>query len=131
MKKLLTKQNCGLKKFFKASGLMAILARVIEKNTRIINGKTPDLWPNMIMLWCMQSYYEYSNDARVIPFMTKYFKWQSTVPDNHLLKTYWENSRGGDNLYSIYWLYNHTGEKWLLDLADKIHRNTANWITEK
>ncbi len=87
----------------------------------------PDLWPNMIMLWCMQSYYEYSNDARVIPFMTKYFKWQVTVPDSLMLKLYWENSRGGDNLYSVYWLYDHTGEKWLLDLANKIHRNTANW----
>jgi hypothetical protein len=86
-----------------------------------------DMWPNMLMLWCMQSYYEYSNDARVIPFMTKYFKWQSTVPDEKLLKIYWENSRGGDNLYSIYWLYNRTGEKWLLDLANKIHRNTADW----
>jgi Beta-L-arabinofuranosidase, GH127 len=88
---------------------------------------TPDLWPNMLMLWCMQSYYEYSNDARVIPFMTKYFKWQTTVPDEKLLKIYWENSRGGDNLYSIYWLYNRTGEKWLLELANKIHRNTADW----
>ncbi len=79
------------------------------------------------MLWCLQSYYEYSNDSRVIPFMSKYFKWQVTVPDSLLLRTYWENSRGGDNLYSIYWLYDHTGEKWLLDLGNKIHRNTANW----
>ena len=89
-----------------------------------------DLWPNMIMLWCMQSYYEYSHDSRVIPFMTKYFKWQSTLPDDKLLQTYWENSRGGDNLYSIYWLYNLTGEKSLLDLANKIHRNTANWTQQ-
>lgn len=86
-----------------------------------------DLWPNMLMLWCMQSYFEFSKDPRVIPFMTKYFKWQTTVPDNKLLETYWENSRGGDNLYSIYWLYNRTGEKWLLALADKIHHNTADW----
>jgi hypothetical protein len=86
-----------------------------------------DLWPNMLMLWCLQSYYEYSNDQRVLTFMSKYFKWQMTVPDQKLLKTYWENSRGGDNLYSIYWLYNHVGEKWLLELADKIHRNTADW----
>jgi hypothetical protein len=92
--------------------------------------KIPDLWPNMIMLWCLQSYYEYSNDKRVIPFMTKYFHWQSTVPDSILLKTYWENSRGGDNLYSIYWLYDHTGEKSLLDLGTKIFRNTANWDQE-
>ena len=100
---------------------------VIENDHQANAGGTPDLWPNMIMLWCMQSYYEYTNDARVIPFMTKYFKWQTTVPEEKLLKIFWENSRGGDNLYSIYWLYNRTGEKWLLDLANKIHRNTANW----
>ncbi len=87
----------------------------------------PDLWPNMLMLWTLQSYYEYTNDARVIPFMLKYSKWLMNVPDEKLLKTYWENSRGGDNLYSVYWLYNRTGEKWLLDLAHKLHRNTANW----
>jgi sugar lactone lactonase YvrE len=90
-------------------------------------GKEMDLWPNMLMLWCMQSYYEYSKDARVIPFMTHYFKWEMGVPDAQLLKTYWENSRGGDNLYSVYWLYNHTGDSWLLELAKKIHGNTANW----
>lgn len=87
-----------------------------------------DLWPNMLVLWTMQSFYEYSKDARVIPFMTNYFKWQMTVPEEKLLKIYWENSRGGDNLYSIYWLYNRTGDKMLLDLATKIHRNTANWM---
>lgn len=101
--------------------------RVVENEHQDNKGQTPDLWPNMLMLWCMQSYYEYSSDARVIPFMTNYFKWQTTIPDNKLLKIYWENSRGGDNLYSIYWLYNRTGENWLLTLADKIHRNTADW----
>ncbi|ANI90062.1 hypothetical protein A9P82_12675 [Arachidicoccus ginsenosidimutans] len=90
------------------------------------NGK-PDLWANMIMLWCLQSYYDYSNDNRVIPFMTKYFQWELNLPDSMFLKDYWENSRGGDNLYSVYWLYNRTGDNWLLDLAKKIHRNTANW----
>jgi hypothetical protein len=87
----------------------------------------PDLWPNMLMLWCMQSYYEYSSDPRVLEFMTRYFKWEEGVPEGQLLRTYWENSRGGDNLYSVYWLYDHTGDGWLLDLAAKIHRCTANW----
>lgn len=95
---------------------------VIEKGHNI-----PDLWPNMLMLWCMQSYYEYSKDQRVLTFMTKYFQWEDRQKDEDLLKTYWENSRGGDNLYSVYWLYNITGEAWLLDLATKIHRNTADW----
>jgi len=86
-----------------------------------------DLWANMPMLWCLQSYYEYSKDPRVLTFMSKYFKWELAVPDNKFLKDYWENSRGGDNMVSVYWLYNRTGEKWLLDLATKIDKNTANW----
>ena len=90
------------------------------------NGKR-ELWAQMIMLWCLQSYYEYSQDQRVIDLMTNYFKWQMTVPDDQLLEDYWEKSRGGDNIISIYWLYNHTGDAFLLELAEKIHRNTADW----
>ena len=90
------------------------------------NGK-PDLWGNMIMLWCMQSYYEYSGDKRVIDLMTKYFRWQLNLPDDKFLKDYWENSRGGDNLISVYWLYNITGDDFLLKLAEKTHKNTADW----
>ncbi len=89
-----------------------------------------DLWPNMIMLWCLQSYYEYSGDERVIDLVRDYFKWQLTVPDEDFLETYWENSRGGDNLLSVYWLYNITGDEFLLDLAHKLHRNTACWTDE-
>jgi hypothetical protein len=101
--------------------------RLGADGSRDIKGGTPDLWPNMIMLWCMQSYYDYSHDRRVLSFMTRYFRWELSVPENELLKTYWENSRGGDNLYSVYWLYNRTGEGWLLGLADRIHRHTADW----
>ncbi|NDV67298.1 beta-L-arabinofuranosidase domain-containing protein [Dysgonomonas sp. 25] len=89
-----------------------------------------ELWANMIMVWCLQSYYEHSGDQRVIDLMTKYFKWQLTVPDDQFLEDYWENSRGGDNLYSIYWLYNITGDEFLLELAEKTHRNTANWMED-
>jgi DUF1680 family protein len=87
-----------------------------------------ELWANMIMLWCLQSYYEYSGDSRVIELMTEYCRWQSTVPDEAFLEDYWENSRGGDNILSVYWLYNITGEEFLLDLVHKIHRNTADWM---
>jgi len=101
--------------------------RLGADGSRELKGGTPDCWPNMIMLWCMQSYYDYSHDPRVLGFMKRYFQWELTVPENELLKTYWENSRGGDNLYSIYWLYNHTGESWLLGLADRMHKHTADW----
>lgn len=90
---------------------------------------TQDFWSNMIMLYCLQSYYEYTKDERVIDLMTKYFKYQLSLPDDQLLsKTqYWQRIRGGDNLHSVLWLYNRTGDKWLLELAEKIHKNTAPW----
>ena len=92
-----------------------------------MHGDKPELWAQMIVLSLLQTYYEYSSDARVLPFMMRYFKWQLTIPDDKFLEDYWENSRGGDNLYSVLWLYNRTGDKALLDLAHKLHRNTANW----
>ena len=90
------------------------------------NGKQ-DFWPNMIVLWIMQSYHEYTNDNRVIDFMTRYCHYLQTVPDDAFLSSYWENSRGGDNLWSVVWLYNRTGDESLLPLAEKIPRNTADW----
>lgn len=88
---------------------------------------TRDYWANMVMLFCLQSYYERTSDARVLDLMSKYFKYQFTVPDNEMLTHYWQKMRGGDNLYSIYWLYNRTGDPELLQVAEKIHRCTANW----
>ena len=91
------------------------------------NNGAQDFWPNMLALWILQSYYEYTSDARVIDFMTRYFKYQLTVPEDKFLESYWENSRAGDNLWSVIWLYNRTGDKSLLELAEKVHRNTADW----
>ena len=44
-----------------------------------------DLWPNMIMLFCLQDYYEYSGDERVIGLMTKYFHYLAGVPEQKFL----------------------------------------------
>ncbi|MDP4186233.1 MAG: glycoside hydrolase family 127 protein, partial [Bacteroidota bacterium] len=92
------------------------------------DGSNQDFWANMIMLYCLQSYYEFTYDPRVIDLMNRYFKYQLTVPDDKFINGYWQGLRGGDNLYSVLWLYNQTGEKWLLDLAEKLHRCTTSWI---
>ncbi len=89
--------------------------------------RKPDLWPNMIMLNALQSYYEYSGDKRVLELMTRYFRWQLQLPAEDFLPPYWQQQRAGDNLLSVYWLYNRTGQPWLLELAQKIHRHTAPW----
>jgi DUF1680 family protein len=90
-------------------------------------GKVPDLWPNMVMLYPLRSYYEATGDRKVLDFMLKYFRWQTTIPLEHFLPFSWQQWRAGDNLDLIHWLYNQTGEAWLLDLARVNHERTANW----
>ncbi len=92
------------------------------------NLEAMDLWPNMIALYVLRSHYEAMGDKRVLPFMLKYFQWQRTIPLEKFLPGSWQKWRGGDNLDSIYWLYNHTGEKWLLELARVNHERTADWV---
>ncbi|MEB0263053.1 MULTISPECIES: beta-L-arabinofuranosidase domain-containing protein [unclassified Mucilaginibacter] len=88
-----------------------------------------DWWPKMVMLKVMQQYYSATADKRVIPFMTNYFKYQlQELPKNHLDHwTFWARYRGGDNLAMVYWLYNKTGDKFLLDLAEVIHKQTFDY----
>ncbi len=86
-----------------------------------------DIWPNMVMLYALRSFYEATGDGRVLPFMSRYFRWLTTVPLELYLPDSWQKWRGGDNLDSIYWLYNRTGEPWLLDLARVNHERTADW----
>ncbi|HEX2972279.1 MAG TPA: beta-L-arabinofuranosidase domain-containing protein [Tepidisphaeraceae bacterium] len=91
-----------------------------------IEGK-PDLWPNMIVLNILQSYYEVTSDPRILPFMARYFRWELNYPEKDFMVGYWPHVRAGDNIESIYWLYNRTGEKWLLEVADKCYRRMARW----
>lgn len=91
----------------------------------------PDLMPNMNMLFVLRSYYEYTGDKRVIDLMTKYFKWQLSVPDDLFFAGGWQTARTGDNIDSIYWLYNRTGEPFLLDLAAKTERSGSRWLTKQ
>src|SRR5438876_3315848 len=100
--------------------------RGVQSTVESTKGKY-DLWPNMIMLCCLQSYYEYTGDRRVLDLMTKYFHWELQLPDKDFLPPYWQQQRAGDNLWSVLWLYNRTGDKELLELADKIYRHMANW----
>src|SRR6266498_6120140 len=91
-----------------------------------LNGH-PDLWPHMVMLNVLQSFQEFTGDERVLPFMLKYHQWLQTQPGQTFGNGYWPKIRFGDNLETIYWLYNRTGERFLLDLARKIHDHMARW----
>ena len=89
-----------------------------------------DLWPAMLILKVARSLYEYSNDARVIPFLLKYFQFVTKQPVT-VFQRGWGYTRWADKIDTIIWLYNRTTDTdWLLDLVTKIHTYSANWITD-
>lgn len=90
----------------------------------------PDVWPNMLMVNVLQTHFDATGDERVLPFLLKYFQWQASLPREKFLPASWQKWRAGDNLESIYWLYNRTGETWLLDHAKATHQQAARWDRE-
>ncbi|MBR4166624.1 MAG: glycoside hydrolase family 127 protein [Bacteroidales bacterium] len=88
-----------------------------------------DWWPKMVALKILKQYYMATRDSRVIPFLDRYFRYQlKMLPQYHLDNwTFWGAQRGGDNLEVVLWLYNLTGEKYLLELGELIHSQSTRW----
>ena len=82
-----------------------------------------DWWPRMVVLKILQQYYSATGDRRVVDFMTRYFRYQlKTLPEKPLGHwTFWARYRVCDNLQAVYWLYNLTGDGFLLELGDLLH----------
>jgi hypothetical protein len=100
-----------------------------KSSAKIQRDNKPDWWPRMIVLKALITYQESTRDKRVIPFMRKYFKYQyKTLPQKPLKHwTWWARARGQDNIYSVLWLYNRTGDKSLLNLAELLNNQTLDW----
>jgi hypothetical protein len=88
--------------------------------------KNKDWWPIMIMLKVLTQYQEATGDPRVIPVMEKYFAYQSRTLATEPLKS-WAIYRWQDELASLLWLYNRTGDARLLDLAQQLKAQGFDW----
>ena len=85
-----------------------------------------DWWPRMVALKALTQHADATDDPRVIPFMTCYFHYQlRALPERPLYG--WGQVRGGDNVLSVYWLFERTGESWLLELVELLISQTADW----
>jgi len=85
-----------------------------------------DPWPVFVMLKVMTQYYEAAGDDRIIPAMERFLCRLDDLLDEKPLYS-WGKSRWADLVLSIHWLYEHTQEKWLLDLAAKVHEQGYDW----
>ena len=86
-------------------------------------------WAKMVALQVVQIHHEATGDERVPPFMSRYFAFQRRTLPGSPLKT-WARYRGGDNLDSIHWLYNRTGEASLLGLGELVTSQTHDWTSD-
>ncbi len=91
------------------------------------NLRAHDLWPNMIALYALRTHFEATGDRRVIELMLRFCRFLQRLPFEHFLPGSWQKWRGGDLLDHVLWLYNVTGEQWLVDLARIVHDRTADW----
>ncbi|MFD2082453.1 Beta-L-arabinofuranosidase, GH127 [Actinopolymorpha cephalotaxi] len=87
-----------------------------------------DWWPRMVALKVLTQYGDATGDDRVPPFLHRYFTFQArALPERPLHG--WGRARGADNVLSVMWLYDRTGEEWLLDLGRLLAAQTHDWAT--
>ncbi|MFF0970782.1 beta-L-arabinofuranosidase domain-containing protein [Streptomyces sp. NPDC003703] len=89
-------------------------------------GGGPDFWPHMPVLDALRTWHEYSGDDRVVPALTGWLKYLHTQPGT-LFGQGWGAARVGDTIDTAYWLYNRTGDAWLLDLVHTLHTHSADY----
>lgn len=88
--------------------------------------KNDDWWPRIVMLKVLTQYQEATADPRVIPVMRKYFACQLSELPNRPLRD-WGRYRWQDEVASVVWLYNRTGDPDLLRLAQILHDQGYDW----
>ncbi len=88
-----------------------------------------DWWPRIVMLKALTQYQEFTGDARVIPLMDRYFRYQLSALPTRPLRD-WGKFRWQDEALSVLWLYNRTGSPYLLDLVRLLHKQGYDWMAE-
>jgi hypothetical protein len=101
-----------------------------DESGRITPGENAgryDLWGVFLVLKPLIQYHEATGDERVPEAVERCLRWVEGHIDARPLFN-WGKYRWFESLIAIYWMYEQTGEDWLLDLAVKLHAQGFNWI---
>jgi hypothetical protein len=97
-----------------------------EMGARLSEPKDYDMWPTFPLLKAMAQYQEATGDPRVIPAMVNHARRLSILLDEKPLFA-WATYRWIDLNVVLFWLYERSGEPWLLDLALKAQIQGFDW----
>jgi hypothetical protein len=89
-------------------------------------GYPHDPWPVFLVLKAMTQYQEATGDPRVVPAMARWLRRLDALLVARPLQS-WARMRWPDLLVSVCWLYERSGEDWLLALAQKVHDQGYDW----
>jgi DUF1680 family protein len=85
-----------------------------------------DPWPVFVALKALIQYQEATGDQRIIPAALRFLRRLNTLLAEQPLFD-WARYRWPDLAVSLFWLYERTGEPWLLDLAATSYRQSFDW----
>ena len=93
--------------------------------------KEDNWWANMIALHLIRDWGAATDDKRVEPFLRRYFAYQSRrIREKPLASdSPWAVARAGDELEVVLWLYDRTHDASLVDLAEQLLWQGADWTT--
>ena len=85
------------------------------------------LTPKIEAIKALLTYYEYTGDERILPFLKKYFKNQFNT---YAVSPCWFNSRARllEEIMAIEAVYRETDLEWLQDLGEKLRDTSTDWF---
>jgi len=87
---------------------------------------TLDPWPQFILFKVFTQWHEATSDSRIIHAMLRAMRRIATLLGEKPLKS-WARMRWADLVVSAHWLYERTGEAWILDLCATAWQQGYDW----
>lgn len=85
-----------------------------------------DPWPLFVLFKALTQWQEATGDARIVPALLRACRRIDALLRAEPLRS-WARMRWADLVLTLHWLYERTGEIWLLDLAALVHAQGHDW----